>query len=366
MTVRTWTRIALLISLMVANPNLGSAQVETELPPVVPGAKPVTMEHIKVHGKALEGNLQGEATDRDVIVVLPPSYSVDKERRYPVVYALHGYSIGAEQWTKEIRVPQTIEGSFGQGTKELIVVLPDSKTVYGGSFYSSSVTTGDFEQFVSSDLVAYIDAHYRTIPNRTSRGLAGHSMGGYGTTRIGMKHPEVFGAMYVMSACCLSTQSMSGYRPAEGANANPDADSALAAARTPADAAKVPRMAATLGTASAWSPNPTNPPLYLDVPVKNGQPQPDIQAKWQANAALNVIDQYIGNLRQYRAIGLEVGDKDPGVATMTQLHKVLDGYGLANSFELFEGTHTSRVAFRFQEHVLPFFSKNLCFTADCR
>jgi hypothetical protein len=80
-----------------------SAQVQTIVPAPVPGAKPVTVEHIKIHATALEGNLEGDAVDRDVIVFLPPSYEKEKRRRYPVVYALHGYSIGAEPWTHEIR-----------------------------------------------------------------------------------------------------------------------------------------------------------------------------------------------------------------------------------------------------------------------
>src|SRR5271165_6444764 len=189
------------------------AQVATIVPPPVPGAKPVTVEHIKIHGQSLEGNLEGDAVDRDVIVFLPPSYAKEKHRRYPVVYALHGYSIGAEQWTHEIHVPQTIEGAFAQGVKETIVVLPDSKTVHNGSMYSSSVTTGDFERFVSQDLVAYIDAHYRTIPNRASRGLVGHSMGGYGATRIGMKHSDVFGSLYIMSPCCMSARPAGSLKP---------------------------------------------------------------------------------------------------------------------------------------------------------
>ena len=112
---------------------LAGAQVQTIVPPVIEGAKPVTVEHIKIHGASLEGNLEGDAVDRDVIVFLPPSYAKEKHRRYPVVYALHGYSIGAEQWTHEIHVPQTIEGAFAQGAKEMIVVLPDSKTIYNGS-----------------------------------------------------------------------------------------------------------------------------------------------------------------------------------------------------------------------------------------
>jgi enterochelin esterase-like enzyme len=67
----------------------------------------------------------------------------------------------------------------------MIVVLPDSKTAHNGSMYSSSVTTGDFERFIAQDLVAYIDAHYRTIPERASRGLVGHSMGGCGARASG-------------------------------------------------------------------------------------------------------------------------------------------------------------------------------------
>src|SRR5512146_2323155 len=158
--------LAALIPFALAGATPAVAQVQTNVPPVVPGAKPVTVEHIKVHGAALEGNLEGDAVDRDVLVFLPPSYQKEKGRRYPVVYALHGYSIGAEQWSKEIHVPQTIEGAFAQGAKEMIVVLPDSKTLHNGSMYASSTTVGDFENFIAKDLVAYIDQHYRTIPNR--------------------------------------------------------------------------------------------------------------------------------------------------------------------------------------------------------
>ncbi len=334
------------------------AQVQTDVPAVVAGAKPVTVEHIKVHGTALEGNLEGDAIDRDVIVFLPPSYATEKSRRYPVVYALHGYSIGAEQWTHEIHVPQTIEGAFAQGAQNMIVVLPDAKTVHNGSMYSSSVTTGDFERFLAHDLVDYIDAHYRTFPRRTSRGLVGHSMGGYGASRIGMKHPDVFGSLYIMSPCCLSA------RPA--GPANPELEKSLEAVKTPEDSAKLPFFArAQLATAAAWSPDPKNPPLYLDLPTKDGAPQPDVLAKWAANAPLAFVDQYIGNLRQYRAIAIDVGDQD-GLRTDTgKLHEVLDKYGIANTFEIYHGTHTSAVADRFQNHVLPFFSKNLCSSGSC-
>jgi S-formylglutathione hydrolase FrmB len=336
-----------------------AAQVQTGVPQIVAGAKPAIVENIKIHGTALEGNLEGDAVDRDVIVFLPPGYSKDKHRRYPVVYALHGYSIGAEQWTHEIHVPQTIEGALAQGAKEMIVVLPDSKTVHNGSMYSSSVTTGDFEKFIAHDVVAYIDAHYRTIPTRESRGLVGHSMGGYGASRIGMKHPDVFGSLYIMSPCCMSA------RPA--GPVNPELEKTLEAVKTPEDSAKLPFFArAQLASAAAWSPDPKNPPLYLDLPMKDGVSQPDIVAKWAANAPLAFVDQYIGNLKQYRAIAMDVGDQDGLRVDAGKLHDVLDKYGIANSFEIYPGTHTSAVADRFQNHILPFFSKNLCFQANCQ
>lgn len=344
-----------LIMVVALAPQPG-AQVQTEVPAVVAGAKPTTVEHIKIHGTTLEDNLEGDAVDRDVLVFLPPSYQKEKHRRYPVVYALHGYSIGAEQWSHEIHVPQTVEGAFAKGAQEMIVVLPDSKTVHNGSMYSSSITTGDFENFIAHDVVSYMDAHYRTIPNRLGRGLVGHSMGGYGATRIGMKHSDVFGSLYIMSPCCLSARA-----------ANPEATKVLEAVKTPADSASLPFFArAQLASAAAWSPNPKNPPLYLDLPTKNGESQPDVLAKWAANAPLAFIDQYIGGLRQYRAISLDVGDQDGLRVDTGKLHDVLDKYGITNSFEVYPGTHTSRVADRFQNHVMPFFSKNLCSETKCR
>src|SRR4051812_9453105 len=342
--------------ILIASVAIAIAQVKTEVPPPVPDAKPVILERIKIHGNALEGNLEGDAVDRDVLVFLPPSYAKDKQRRYPVVYALHGYSIGAEQWSKEIHVPQTIEGAFALGAKEMIVVLPDSKTLHNGSMYSSSVTTGDFETYIAHDVVSYIDAHYRTLAKRESRGLVGHSMGGYGASRIGMKHPDVFGSLYMMSPCCLSA----------GTFPNADAVKSLEGVKTREDEEKLPFFSrAMLAMAAAWSPNPNNPPFFVDLPFKDGQLRPEIVAKYNANSPLAFVDQYIGNLRRYHGIAFDVGDQDGLKDDTAKLHGVLDQYKIPNSFELYSGTHTSAVADRFQNHVMKFFSEHLCFEKQC-
>jgi len=350
-----WRIPGIAIALIIAA-QTGLAQVKTDVPPVVPGAKPVTVERIKIHGAALEGNLESEAVDRDAIVFLPPGYYQKKTRRYPVVYALHGFSIGAEQWTHEIHVPQTIEGAFAKGSQETIIVLPDSKTVFGGSMHSSSVTTGDFERFIAHDVVTYIDAHYRTVPNGMSRGLAGHSMGGYGAARIGMKHPDVFRSLSIMNPWCLSPM---GSRPANPAmqQAMTSVEKELESVKTPADAAGLSFFVrARFASAVAWSPDPKNPPLYLDLPRKDGEPQPDVIAKWAANAPLAFIDQYISNLRQYRAIAIDASDQEGLRTDAGKLHDILDNYAIPNNFEVCRSTSTHAVADRFQNHVTPFFN----------
>jgi S-formylglutathione hydrolase FrmB len=303
-------------------------------------------------GAALEGNLEGDAADRSVIVYLPPSYASDTGRRYPVVYALHGYSIGNEKWTGEIHTPQTVEGAFATGTREMIVVLPDSQTLHNGSMYSNSVTTGDWEDFIAHDVVATIDSHYRAMPDRLSRGLTGHSMGGYGTVRIGMKHPEVFGALYIMSSCCMSART----------TIEPELAQQLEAVKTPEDSAKLAFFSrAALASAAAWSPDPKNPPLYLGLPARDGVVQPEVLARWAANAPLAMVHQYVPNLRRYVAIAMDVGDQDRLKIDAGTFHDTLDSYGIANSFEIYSGTHTSAVADRIQSHVLPFFSRTLKF-----
>jgi len=347
---------ALALALLAALATPGAAQVQTEVPPPVEGAGHAVIERIKVHSPAIEGNLEANSADRDVIVVLPPSYRGDPSRRYPVVYALHGYSIGAEQWIKEIHVPQVIEGAFAKGVPEMIVVLPDSKTVHNGSMYSSSATTGDFENFVAHDLVAYIDGHYRTLPDRHSRGLVGHSMGGYGATRIGFKHADTFGALYIMSPCCMEA------RPAGGA-LTPQMLASMATLKPSDDMSKLPfPVRGLLAMASAWSPDPAKPPLFVDLPYdKDGKPIDAVFDRWTANSPFAMLDQYVANLKRYAAIAMDVGDQDTLEANTRRLHENLLTYGIANSFEVYQGTHTSRVAFRIQDNVLPFFGKNLAF-----
>ena len=317
-----------------------------------------TVEHIKIHGKLLEGNLAGDSPDRDVSVYLPPSYGKDPARRYPVVYFLHGYTDSDDKWyglTKHwINLPSVLDkANVEPGNREIIFVTPNAFTRFHGSMYSNSVVTGDWEDFVVTELIPYIDARYRTIPIPAARGLAGHSMGGYGTMRIAMRHPGVFSSFYLLSACCMI------FPESLLAENSPKAESA----KTFDDVNALeflPRIVVALS--AAWSPNPQKPPLYVDLPSKDGTMQEAIIAKYHANETLHMIDQYIGNLRRYRAIGLDAGDKDHSIADATrELDKVLTSYSIAHQFEIYDGDHLNHIADRIEQKLVPFFSKNLSF-----
>src|SRR5580765_1325785 len=289
-----------MVTILALAAALAQAAAPAAPAPLKPPSRETAVDHIKVHGKSLEGNLEADSPDRDVAVYLPPSYAADKSRRYPVVYLLHGYGGRDDTFNGRLAtLPDTADSLAASGAaKEMIVVMPNAFSLHKGSMYSNSVTTGDWETYVSRDLVVYVDGHYRTIPERVSRGLAGASMGGYGAIRIAMKRPDVFSSLYILSACCLTAQLNPRLEAMAAAEAIHSREQAAAAERGPS---------VTLASAAAWSPNPANPPLFLDLPVKDGKVRPEIVAKWAANSPLAMIDQYIPNLKTYRAIGMDIG-----------------------------------------------------------
>ena len=186
-----------------------------QAPAPAPPSKPTlgTMERIKVHGKALEGNLEGDSADRDVLIYLPPSYGEQPNRRYPVVYFLHGYGIGAERYWDMMKVPEAADKRHLRRHRERDD--PGASRRVHGLQRQHVLEFADYGRLGSIHCERsgdYVDSHYRTIPDRMSRGLAGHSMGGYGTMRIGMKHPEVFSSLYAMSSCCLTASLNPGGR----------------------------------------------------------------------------------------------------------------------------------------------------------
>jgi enterochelin esterase-like enzyme len=179
-------------------------------------------------------------------------------------------------------------------------------------------------------------------------------MGGYGTIRLGMKFPEVFSSMYLLSPCCM------------GANVNENAGliKNTRAVTTKEQLESQPFfVSATLAGAAAWAPNPNNAPLYLDLPYTDETIDKKIADKIAANATLSVLDQYIYGIKQLTAIGMDAGEQDFGISgTTRELHERLEAYEIQHFYESYQGDHVNKIGERIYQKVLPFFSKNLEFT----
>src|SRR5712692_1392336 len=147
----------------------------------------------------LEGNPLRDPAIREIPVYLPPSYERDRDRRYPVIYWLHGFTgIGLSAISRALWVPslpELMDRVIAAGAPEAILVMPDGSHRYGGSQYVTSPATGRYEDYIVKELVAFIDRTYRTKAGGAHRGVTGKSSGGYGALVLGMRNPDVFGAI---------------------------------------------------------------------------------------------------------------------------------------------------------------------------
>lgn len=312
---------------------------------------------------SLRGNLIGDTNRREVTVYLPPGYSENTRKRYPVVYLLHGFAANHRAFMAGVYSNMNTRLSMdslirAKAVREMIVVTPNARNAFDGSFYVNSVTTGNWEDFVYRDLVSFIDRRYRTIRNRSGRGIAGHSMGGYGALWIGMRHPETFSAIYALSPCCLrdfGAVSQRGTAPWRAALRVADKSQILKAGFT-ADL--------LLALAAVYSPNPDKPPLYIDLPNRLEGDSivevPAVAEKWLASP-MTLVPRYGGNLRSMK-IAFDAGRQDPLKdipLSVTMLDSLLTELHVPHTAELYDGDHMKRIRSRIESSAMPFFSKVL-------
>jgi enterochelin esterase-like enzyme len=161
------------------------------------------LQPVTIQSAAFKGNLIGVSERQPAAVYLPPSYGVG-ERRFPVIYFLPNFNTPIWRYTggsyQGFRLRETANRLIKAGSmQEIIIVIPNVTHGLGGSWYRNSALTGNWEDYVAHDLVAYVDSHFRTIVDARARGIAGHGMGGTGALELALKHPAVFGCVYAMS-----------------------------------------------------------------------------------------------------------------------------------------------------------------------
>ncbi len=155
-------------------------------------------EHLSVVGAS--GAVSGYFS-----IYLPPNYTTGN-RRFPVVYLLHGYSGGENNWIQFGNMERTMNEGIAKGELcEMIVVMPDA----GNSWYvNDAAGKNKYEDFFTKDLIPYIDKTYATRAKKEFRGIAGLSMGGYGALLLSLKHNDLFVACSGLSSAVFTDEEI--------------------------------------------------------------------------------------------------------------------------------------------------------------
>lgn len=317
-----------------------------------------------LHATALEGNKYGDNPNRSLYVYLPPGYDSSTATRYPTLYLLHGFGSTERVWVRGYRgfsVEPTMDSLIRAGAvKPMIIVMPNGMNHLGGSFYTNSESSGNWDDYISGELVSYIDHKYRTIARAESRGLAGHSMGGYGAFALGLRHGgDIYGAVYALSGCCTHFSNNVGPISAPIW----ETLSHLTSLADERDLQFLPQV--YLALSAAFAPDVNKPPLYVDLPFEqtNGRWRriDDVQARWTEHSPQDMIPSYGDHLRRLRGFAFDVGTRDElvAIASLDSMDMALKRAHIAHTYETYDGTHTSDIGPRLITKVLPFFSRTL-------
>jgi S-formylglutathione hydrolase len=340
-----------------------------------PGAAAGRLLEVNIPAPALKGNLLSDPLEQSVFVYLPPSYETAKGKRFPTVYLLHGFTANQRAWTsgsyQGMSLGPVMDEMIKSGkSREMIVVAPNGRNAYAGSFYTNSVVSGNWEDYILRDVIGYVDANYRTIARPESRGIAGHSMGGFGAIVLGMKHPDILSAIYALSPCCLAMEADFGAdNPAWLKTIRLTSRDQLRG--RPQSLEEFYTMA-FVALSAAFSPNPERGPFYVEFPYRERdgkvEKNESVYAKWIAKFPVNMVEENKQNLLKLRAIFIDYGEKEefPHIPIGGRLFSTALGErGIPHIFELYQGgTHSSKIRQRLETRVFQFFSERLDFGTE--
>jgi S-formylglutathione hydrolase len=317
----------------------------------------------QVHSSGLEHNLFGDSPDQTVGIYLPAAYAAEPQRRFAVIYFLHGYTDTPAVKVAEI-VQQMIDKQIAAHTVEpMIVVAPNGLNKLLGSFYTNSSATGDWEDYVVRDVVAYVDSHYRTLASPDSRGIGGHSMGGYGSLMLAFKHPDIFGYVYAMSPCCTILAGDLGL----GSKVWEQAQNVKSASELPGMIEHGDLLSAAVFAAeAAFAPDPRKPFPFSDSPVRregnHWAPDPEVFPEFQSHIVVNAVPSLLPKIYKLKGIYIDYGAQDEYTHIplgAQALSSELSAAGIPHMLDVYEGTHSSRVHSQFETKLLPWFSAHL-------
>ncbi|MFC0877852.1 alpha/beta hydrolase [Saccharicrinis sp. FJH2] len=353
------------------------------------------VKEIYLKSPSVDLNILGDTTSKKVLIYLPPSYK-DSNKKYPVVYFLTGYGTEVDIiFDQGLKLNKFLDKKAKSGEiNEMIMVVATSKIRLNysklehspytwGAFYVNSEVTGNWDTFLADELVNYIDSNYRTIPNRESRAITGHSMGGLGAITIGFNHPDIYGTIYSISAGIIGVDDLeTSWMFATDDEKNKSIDLINKLSLPNADLNDYKKsltefieddtifngnVILSFAYGSAFMDNTKLNPPYFNYPFerKNGKivKNNKVWNEWN-NRLTNyktLIDNYKSKNIQIDNIVLEFGTNDNNKLTQGNpaFSILLNNNKIPYEFKYFAGGHGDLLP-RLQDNMFPYLSKKIC------
>jgi hypothetical protein len=320
----------------------------------------------ELRSESIAHNKIGVDPLRKMLVYLPAGYDPSSSQRYPVIYFLPNPFEESYRYDFDRRDAQGLfDRAIADGVIEkFILVAVDMNTPVGTSWYVNSSVIGNWEDFMIQELVPYIDANFKTLANRESRGIAGIFIGGYGAIRLGMRHPEVFGSVYAMHPVGTGT--------GVGVSMTIPKWEILTNAKSMDDVNRDPPTRIFTTMFQAHLPNAAKPPLFVDLPARqeNGRLIIDsaLMDRFRNHFYLEtMIPQYADNLKSLRGFKFDWTRNDANydhVYANQAFTRKLNEFGVTHAAEEYTGPFDASnwgTDGRIYTEVLPFFRTHLFF-----
>ena len=333
-------------------------------PLVVHAADGGRVETRELRGESLAHSLIGTNPVRKMTVYLPAGYETSTQR-YPVIYYLPNPLAQFDEAFYHGPAREMLDRAIAAGEiGKTIFVAVDMATPLGCSWYVNSPVTGNWEDFMVRDAVPYVDANFRTVPSRDSRGILGDFMGGYGAIRFGMTHPEIFGTVYALHPVGTGSGIYTMY-------SRPDWK-LMEHIRSIDEVKNSPFGLIFTSIFQAGVPNVNKPPLYIDLQAHAVGDTLEIDSavteRLRDNFLLEtMIGKYADNLKSLRGLRFDWarndGNQDHVYSNQAFTHK-LNEFGIPHEAEEYNGvwgTGNWGVDGRVYTEALPFFARHLVF-----
>ena len=308
-------------------------------------------EHV-FPSELLRDNPLDDPSERPLWVYVPPGYDQATQRRYPVVYAIQGYSGSIEMWRNRSpwrpTYPEAADALFAGGeVPPCLVVFVDAWTRYGGSQFVDSPGTGAYHSYLCDEIVPWVDEHYRTLDAPEHRGIQGKSSGGFGAMITPMLRPDLFGGMATHAGDSLYELCyIKGFADCARALRDEYGGSydnfwsdffSRPAMSKPSDS----DLAMTYGVAACFSADDDGT-VHLPFDVATGRLVDDVWQRWLDWDPVRMVPRYADALRSQRAIWIDAGKKDEWYLDLgaEAFRRELEAIGVTDvAFELFDATH---------------------------